>query len=98
MALSVEQLATAIRAGTSDQETEVLTRLLAVGIAIVEKTAPNAPEDVRDQATVRLVGYLLDAPNTPAGIALADALTNSGAYSLLFPWKEARAASFGEAE
>ena len=35
MALTVSQLATAIRAGGSAQETEIVTRLLAVAVAQV---------------------------------------------------------------
>ena len=97
MALTVDQLRRAVRAGETIGETEILTRLLAVGTAHVERYAPGAPEPVQDEAVARVAGYLFDQPNAGRGVAYASALRNSGAASLLLPWRVHRAGSIGEA-
>ena len=97
MAVNVEQLAVAIRAGSSAEELAILTRLLAVAQATVSRHAPEAPEAVQDEAAIRIAGYLFDAPNAGRGIAYGHALRNSGAASLLLPWRVHRAGSIGEA-
>ncbi|MCY4394799.1 MAG: hypothetical protein OXC10_06665 [Rhodospirillaceae bacterium] len=86
MALTDAALAEAIRA----DETSA-ARLRPVAIAVVDRHAPAAPEAVRDEAVVRLAGYLLDAPPAPAGDSYAGALHNSGAKALLSSWKVRRA-------
>lgn len=91
MALTVDQLRVAIRAGNSSAETAILTRLLAVSQAIVEVTAPGAPEPVKDEAAVRIAGYLFDQPNAGARVNYASASRNSGALSLLSKWRVHRA-------
>ena len=92
MALTVSQLATAIRAGTSAQETEIVTRLLAVAVAQVIAYAGNAPpEDVRDEAAIRIAAYLYDMPNAVRNAAYASALRNSGASALLAQYRIHRA-------
>ena len=96
MALTLEQLQTAVRAGDSAEEREILTRLLAVGTAHVERHAPDAPAPVKEESVVRVAGYLFDMPNAGRGIGYASALRNSGAASLLLPWRVHRAGSIGE--
>ena len=91
MALTVSQLATAIRAGGSAQETEIVTRLLAVAVAQVMRYADNAPEDVRDEAAIRIAAYLYDMPNAGRNAAYASALRNSGASALLAQYRIHRA-------
>ena len=92
MALTVSQLATAIRAGGSAQETEIVTRLLAVAVAQVIAYAGNAPpEDVRDEAAIRIAAYLYDMPNAGRNAAYASALRNSGASALLAQYRIHRA-------
>ena len=44
-------------------EAAVAARLLAVASTIVERHAPQAPPAVADEATLRLAGWLLDAPS-----------------------------------
>ena len=97
MALTVPQLATAVRAGDSAAETEILTRLLAVGQAEVARYAGNAPEEVRDEAVVRLAAYLYDQPNAGRNANYASAFRNSGAASLLAQWRIHRAGNVAEA-
>ena len=89
MALSVPQLATALRLTATPQDevpaeyADILARLLAVSEAIVEEYAPAAPEAIRDEAQIRLSGYLFDRPpETPS----AGAMYHSGAQGLLAPY------------
>lgn len=89
--LTVAELRTAARAGSSDLETAVLTRLLAVGTALAERHAPAAPPGVQNEAVILLAGYIHDAPNSPRGVSFADAFGNSGAAALLEPWRPVRA-------
>ena len=97
MALTVSQLATAIRAGGSAQETGIVTRLLAVAVAQVTRYAGNAPEDVRDEAAIRIAAYLYDMPNAGRNAAYASALRNSGASALLAQYRIHRAGNVAAA-
>ncbi|MYA99310.1 MAG: hypothetical protein F4118_10560, partial [Acidimicrobiaceae bacterium] len=87
MAITVAELAAAIRVGTSTEETAQVTRLKAVGETIIENYADAAPDAIKDEALIRLAGFLYDAPN----VAYANALTGSGAASLLLPYRTHRA-------
>ena len=91
MALTVDDVRVAVRAGNSAQETAVLDRLLKVAKALVKEHAPAAPDTMKTEACVRVVGYLFDQPNAGRGVAFGDALGNSGAASLLEPWRPIRA-------
>ena len=95
MALTVDQLRAAVRAGDSPEETALLTRLRGTTTALVERYAPGAPANVKSEACVRLCAYLFDQPNAGRGVAFSDALGNSGAAVLLAPWREHRAGSIG---
>ena len=92
MAVTVAQLAGAIRAGDGlaappEPVAGILTRLLAVAVATIERAAPEAPEVVRDEAAIRFCGYVYDQPNTTGGDRYAAALRNSGALSIIGPWR-----------
>ena len=94
--MSVAQLAGALRisegaADPPEPQAGVLTRLLAVCRETVDKRAPAAPETVRDEAVIRMAGYLYDAPEAAAGDRFASAFRNSGAYALIAPWAARRA-------
>ena len=87
MAVTVTQLSAAIRVGdgtTAPEEplASILTRLLGVASAFVSLTASEAPEAVRDEATVRFCSYLYDQP-AASGDSYANAWVNSGAGALL---------------
>lgn len=86
MALTDTSLAEAIRA---DETTAA--RLRPVAEAMVSRHAPGAPEAVRDEAAIRIAGYLLDAPPSPAGPDHAAVMLHCGAAGLLSPWKVRRA-------
>ena len=89
--ISVAQLSQAVRltvTGSPDPPfLAILTRHLAVAEARIERYAEDAPDDlVKDEAAVRFVGYLLDAPPVAATGSTArgsDAFSNSGAKALL---------------
>ena len=82
-------------------------RLLAVAAALVTRFAPTAPEAVQNEATLRCIGWLAEAP--ASGIRgqetgpfkweysphMTGALRTSGAMSLLSPWKVRRAGAIG---
>lgn len=87
--LTVDQLRNGVRAGDSAEETEILTRLLAVATAAVEQYATSAPAAVQNEAVVRLSGYLYDQPNAPR--SGTNALRHSGAWALLAQWRVQRA-------
>ena len=74
--------------------------------AVVERFAPDAPQAVRNEAVIRVAGWMhARRPNPLQSIALSsgmrmdfrerffapNAMTNSGARSLLMPWRVRRA-------
>ncbi len=79
-------------------------RLHPVAVALVERYAPDAPEAVQNEATIRCAGWLIE---TPAGGIRSEstgdvrtgfdtarslgALRHSGALGVLSPWKVRRA-------
>ena len=66
--------------------------------ALVEKYAPDAPDAVKDQATVQAVGYIWEAPaSAPARMNFANAMQNSGANAMLSAWREHGAGVIGGA-
>ena len=87
MALTVAQLAAAIKVGTSAEETAQVERIRAFVLVEIERIAADAPDVVKDEATVRVAGYLYDAPTT----AYVNAITNSGAAAILLPYRRIRA-------
>lgn len=90
MALTVDILRTALRLGETQQEMDEITRLRTVAETIVEKRAPNAPDSIKDEAAIRIAGYLFDKPNATAGDGFAAIIRNSSAGDLLLPWTEIR--------
>ena len=91
MAVNVVQLAAALRLGDGTSEPEepilsILKRLCRVSDELVEKYAPDAPNSIKQEATIRLAGYLYDMPSAPSGDRYAAAWRNSGAASLVSGW------------
>ena len=91
--LTVAELRDAIRVGSTVEETALVTRLLAVASAMVLQYAPDANSDIQNEAVTRISGYLFDKPQAPGGIMYANAGRNSGAWSLLLPYRVHRAGS-----
>lgn len=96
MAVTVIGLAVALRLITDGTEAPeepvngILTRLLGVGTALVNKHAEDAPDDVKDEAVIRVCGYLFDMPTAARGDRFAYAWRNSGAASLVSSWVSRR--------
>ena len=98
MAVTVAQLGAALRISDGVNEPEephktILERQLSVAVALIERNAPNAPEAIKDEAAIRITGYLFDTPTAARGDLYANAWRNSGAGALLGDWIERRAAA-----
>ena len=84
--ITTTELAAALRVGTSTEETEQITRLLAYASEAVQRHAPDAPPAILNEAIVRIAGYAFDRPEAPAGAGYANELRNSGAAAILLPY------------
>lgn len=98
MAVNVVQLAAALRIGDGTTEPEepvlsILRRLCRVSDAMVSLHAPDAPPAIKQEATIRLAGYLYDMPSAPSGDRYAASWRNSGAASLVSGWVVRRVAA-----
>ena len=103
MALTLTQaeLSAAIRLGDSAEEVAEATRLLAFVIEAISRhlgaAYEDAPEVIVNEAGIRLAGYLFDQPNAGRGVSFANAGRNSGAWTILLPYRLHRAGSTSEA-
>lgn len=89
--ITQEQLRAALRLGDTPDEQAQVARLHPYAVEAVNKHAPNAPAAVANEAVVRIAGYLFDQPPAPSGSTYANALRNSGAGSILLPYRNHRA-------
>ena len=90
-------------AGRALQSDDEANHLGEVGAALVEREAPGAPEAIKDEAVIRMAGYLAQAdygsmrtetigPLTREHVVNhGPAFRNCGAKGLLSPWKVRRA-------
>ena len=99
MALTTAELAVALRV-TADPNVapaepllSLLHRQLLTANSLIESYAPNAPEHVRDEAAIRLVGYLYE--QAPTGNVSQSPIRHSGALPLLSPWHVQEAVNTG---
>ena len=101
LTLTVPQLLSALRMGSTTEETQEATRLLSYATTAIEKYLGDAyedtPEAVVNEASIRWTGYLFDMPFAARGSAFASAITNSGAGAILLPYRVHRAGSVAEA-
>lgn len=95
LTITVSEVAVAVRvstdplSGPAEPYLTEINRQLAVADAMITSYADDAPDDVKNEAAARIVGYLLEAPpvnpsrnvSTPEG-----AFRNSGAKALLSGW------------
>lgn len=84
---------------TNDQA----SRLLPVAKMLVERYAPAAPEEIQNEAAIRVAGWIghtaaasisrveTGPRATEYAVGQTGALRHSGAMSLLVPWKVRRA-------
>ena len=91
MALTTAEIAAALRI-TADPNIapaepllSILHRQLQTAVSLVDGYAPAAPEHVRDEAAIRLTGYLYEM--APTGNVSQSPIRHSGALPLLAPWR-----------
>ena len=89
--IDVDDVIRAVRLDANDVTKAEVGRLLAVATELVELRAVDAPTVMQNEAAVRIVGYLYDAPTVSGGLSYASALRNSGAAGLLEPYRPKRA-------
>ena len=95
MAVTIADLLEAIHVEDNAANRTAVTRIQNAVTALIEQYAPDAPDAVKDQATVQAVGYIQEAPaSAPARMNFANAMQNSGANALLAPWREHGAGVF----
>ena len=70
----------------AEPELGIVEGLRSVADELINLYAPDAPDSVKDEAAVRFVGYLYDAP--AGGAVHVDAMRHSGAMSLLAWWRD----------
>ena len=103
MALTLTQaeLSAAIRLGDSTEEVAEATRLLAFTTEAIKRhlgaAYEDAPEVIVNESAIRFAGYLFDQPNAGRGLSFANAGRNSGAWTILLPYRVHRAGSTGDA-
>ena len=101
LTLTPAGLAAALRLGDSAEEVAEATRLLGYVTAAITKhlgvAFDGAPDAVVEEAAIRLAGYLFDMPNAGRGLSYANAGRNSGAWTILLPYRIHRAGSTGDA-
>ena len=96
MALTTAEIAVALRI-TADPNVapaepllSILHRQLQTAVSLIDLYAPAAPEHVRDEAAIRLTGYLYELPPTsggsPGGGISQSPIRHSGALPLLSPY------------
>ena len=88
-------LAARIRADATDP---AIPGIAAAAQAYIDSLAfVGLPEDVRNEAYQRYVGYLYDAPEAAPGTGYANAWRNSGADAITARWRKRGAGVIGEA-
>ena len=89
--LTLDALRSALRLSDNTDENMEAARLLAYATVAVEKNAPAAPTSVQNEAVIRIAAYLFDQPTSSRGATYANAGKNSGAWSMLLPYRVHRA-------
>ena len=86
--LTTDDLIIALRLGNTAEERAIAERLLGAAQEVVNREAPSAPDVLKDEAVIRLAAYWYDQPNAGRGTAYAGAFRNSGAKSILLPYRK----------
>lgn len=96
-----------LKAALGEDEDATVQRLGATAAELVERYAPDAPQPVKNEATIRAAGWLRQAPSSgvrqetigPMSVDYApsmfSALRHSGGMALLSLWKVRRAGAIG---
>ena len=95
MALTDAILARAMRIGNTPEEMAEVARLRTFAETSVTRhlNGADCPEEIQDEAAIRLAAYLYDQPNAGRGMGFSNSMRNSGAASILLPWRVHRAGS-----
>ena len=109
---ALDKATAALKAATGITDDALAQRLGQVASLQVERYAPDAPQAIRDEAVIRMVGHAKQSATTPAGLRSLDvgtiklefamtaktrSFTLSGARGLLDPWRARRALPVEEA-
>ena len=88
MALTDVQFRAALRIGDAPEEVAQATRIRTYVYTAIERHVNFAviPDEVRDEAAVRLGGYLYDQPHVGRAGSFANSLRSSGAAFILAPY------------
>ena len=104
LTITMGELAAAVRLSTDpttgphEPYLTDLTRLLAVADGMITRYAPDAPDADKNEAAIRIVGYLLNAPPYTNNINVStpvNVLRNSHAQSIL---ADSRVLSYAKVE
>ena len=99
--ITAAELASAIRVGSTAEETAEVTRILAYATEAIEQHLGAAyattPDTVLNESAVRLSGYLYDSPTVSGRDGFAFAMRNSGAGRMLLPYVVHSLGSTGDA-
>ena len=94
MALTLPELAVHARitadptAPVPEPYNTILTRLQATAQVSINSWAEDAPELMREWATLAIVAYAFDRPTAFRRMAFSLVFTNCGARAMLAPWHE----------
>ena len=91
--ITVAELAAALRLTDDAAELAEASRLLAYSSEAVVRHAPDASDLAHSEACIRLSAYLYDRPTAGLGSGWSNALRNSGAASLLQPYRQSPVAT-----
>ena len=96
--ITLADLANQIRISVTEDEADIpkgyvaiLKQDLAAATALVERRAPDAPDNAQNKAVVQIVGYWFQSPTAAAQRYGYSAWQHSGAAQLLAPWIARRA-------
>ena len=95
--VTADEFRAALRLGDAPEEVAEANRLYNYAVEAVERYAPGGSEAAKSEATIRLGSYLYDQPTSSRGDHYAAAGRNSGAWSILAPYRIRRAGTIGEA-
>ena len=89
--VDVDGLLRSTRAVDSAEVRAELAELLEYATVEVVRIAPTAPTAIHNRAVVMVVSQLYDRPTSTRGTGHANVLRNSGAQSVLLPYRAHRA-------
>ena len=96
-----------LKTALGEDDDATAQRLGSVAAELVENFAPDAPQPVKNEATIRTAGWMHEQPaaavrsetvgdiSTSFAATHTSALRHSGAMALLSPWKVRRAGAIG---